>query len=163
MESLKNNLSLVSALAAIRRRPSFPRPGLFPLTTVVSPSPSDPNAIFDYAWSVDDHLLLAIEFSRPVDTATVVPKSTLIVKTTQDANADGTLQWSADRTQCVFKSVKTAGLLIQPQPDDSFSLTLIGDDQPGRRGIRDEFGLLLDGDYNGREGGTYATSFTIIG
>jgi hypothetical protein len=115
------------------------------LTTVVSPSPSDPNSIFDYAWTTDDRLLLAIEFSRAVDTNSVVPRSTLIVKTTKDPNADGTLTWSSDHKQVIWKSTKISGQLLFPQPDDSFTLTLLCDDvQVGgslRRGIRDEFAL----------------------
>ena len=166
MPELKE-LSLIPALATIRRRGPILSHWLSALTTVVSPSPSDPNAIFDYGWSLDDRLLIAIEFSRPVDMTSVVVGSTLIVKTTRDPNTGGTLSWSLDHKQVLFQSTKASGQLIQPQPDDSFTLTLVCDDvQAGdavRRGIRDEFGLLVDGDYNGREGGTYRNSFTIIG
>jgi len=166
-ELIKAELSLIPALAALRRRRVNGANWLSVLTTVVSPSPSDPNSIFDYAWTTDDRLLLAIEFSRAVDTNSVVPRSTLIVKTTKDPNADGTLTWSSDHKQVIWKSTKISGQLLFPQPDDSFTLTLLCDDvQVGgslRRGIRDEFGYLIDGDYNGREGGTYEVSFTIIG
>lgn len=63
--------------------------------------------------------------------------------------------------------------LLVPNPDDLFALTLIGTDItipgaiPGthytRFGITDQFGNLLDGNYDGVPGGNYEAFFVLIG
>lgn len=137
------------------------------LTTVIQPDPSDPLAVFSYAWSGDDKLLIKVVFSGPMDASSAVARLNVVLRTSGDANADMALQWSPDATTMLLKTVKSSGDLLRPRPDDSFTLTLVGDDiRVGllvKRGLRDEFGLRLDGDRDGREGGNYVMSFTVIG
>ncbi|MEW5804382.1 MAG: cohesin domain-containing protein [bacterium] len=115
-------------------------------------------------FSIDNqnHIVIKVTFSDPVQTATVVVRKTLILDAEKDHNAAGTISWSSDRKELTFRTTNTVSNLLQFNPDGFFSLQLIGTDT-GNGAIKDDNGNPLDGDENGTYGGNYTTGFCLIG
>jgi hypothetical protein len=130
---------------------------------VTSPTPSDVTATYNgFSSNASGQLIIKVSFSDPVNQNTVVARKTLLLKFTKNANANATLSWSLDSKVLTITTVDTRDNLMSFQPDDGFTLTLIGRDR-GDGVVKSTGGAALDGDYDGNAGGDYRKGFFIIG
>lgn len=133
------------------------------LVQVVSPKPTDSNAqVNGYSLDAAGHYILTITFNNPMDAATVVVTKTLKLHFANDANAAASVTWSPDMMTATVTTIKTRAELNRFQPDDSFTMTLVGTDE-GNGVVKSTSGDILDGDYNNTGGGNYVMGFTLIG
>lgn len=133
------------------------------LIHVDSPKPTDPNVqVNGYSMDAAGHYIIKIIFNYAINTSTVISTKTLILKFSKDANTNAAITWSPDSKTATVTTIKTRDDLNIFQPDDHFSLTLIGTDA-GNGVIKSTGGYVLDGDYDNTGGGDYVIGFTIIG
>jgi len=130
---------------------------------VLSPKPDDATARVN-GYTIDNagHYSVHVKFNMVVDQATVVVGKTLILKFSKDQNTTATITWSANGEELTVTTTKTRTELNTFNPDDSFSLTLVGTDT-GVGVVKSSTGKILDGDYQDGAGGNYVMGFTLIG
>lgn len=130
---------------------------------VTSPTPSDVTATYNgFSSNSSGQLIIKLNFSDPVNQSTVIAQKTLLLKFTKNANAAATLSWSLDSKVLTITTVETRDNLMSFQPDDGFTITLIGRDR-GNGVVKSSGGTILDGDYDGNAGGDYRKGFFIVG
>jgi hypothetical protein len=130
---------------------------------VISPNPTDATAeVNGYKMDATGHYVIIIVFNKTMDPASVVVKKTLKLHFTKDPNADAVVIWSANNTTARVTTTLTRDDLDKFQPDDHFSLTLVGTDE-GNGVVKSSTGQVLDGDYNSSAGGNYVMGFTVLG
>lgn len=149
-----------------------PRPLGNPTLTVLHPDPTNPSSIAQWEWNNQGQIVIYVVFSAPVNQASVIPQQNVILRTRKKPDAPIFIQWVSDTSMLITSQDSWENLLV-PNPDDLFALTLIGTDItipgaiPGthytRFGITDQFGNLLDGNYDGVPGGNYEAFFVLIG
>lgn len=141
---------------------------LFTLTNcsfqISSPKPSDPTATVNgFTVLPSGHIEINVVFNEDVDPNTVIVGKTLFLKFTKNANEDATLLWDpGSKKKLKITTVDKRDDLMVFDPDDGFLLTIVGRDA-GNGAVKSVGGTLLDGDYDGKAGGDYRMSFTIIG
>jgi hypothetical protein len=130
---------------------------------VLTPQPTNATAqVNGFTMDNQGHYVIDVKFNERVDQSTVMVGKTLLLKFSKDANADATLSWSPDGLELKITTTKTRPDLNTFNPDDSFSLTLIGTDA-GNGVVKSAAGKVLDGDYQDGAGGDYRMGFTLIG
>lgn len=106
------------------------------------------------------HLIITINFNRPVDPATVKPALTIYFE--GDAISQGTLSYTNQYRTLTFTTTDEIGDFGTFSGNIYFDFLLIGDDV-GSGAVRDENGMVLDGDEDGEAGGNYELNLYIIG
>jgi hypothetical protein len=130
---------------------------------VLSPKPDDATAkVNGYTMDNAGHYSVHVKFNMAVDTASVVVGKTLILRFSKDPNTAATITWSANGEELTVTTSKTRSELNTFNPDDSFTLTLVGTDA-GSGVVKSGTSKILDGDYQGGPGGNYVMTFTLIG
>jgi hypothetical protein len=129
---------------------------------VTSPDPNDPVArVNGWGRTASDQIFVDVTFSNPVNLGTLSAGTTIFLTTSKVPKETGTVAPLAPN-KIRFISQDKFGDMINPHPDDSFRITIIGTDA-GNGAVKDQSGTVLDGDNNGSPGGDFSCSFTIIG
>ena len=105
-------------------------------------------------------LQIRVQFNDPVDMASIVRGTNVILHTEKVANATITVVAGATANEIVVTSVQDYGDLLIFDPDGFFDLTIIGS---GARPVRNTAGDALDGDADGVAGGDWNTGFVLLG
>lgn len=106
------------------------------------------------------HLIITINFNRPVDPTTVVPAMTIYFE--GDAISQGTVTYTNQNKTLTFTTTDEIGDFATISGNIYFDFFLIGDDV-GNGFITDDNGMVLDGDEDGEAGGDYELNLYIIG
>ena len=119
-----------------------------------------PEANRGYAWggyseNPSGQLVIEVLFNKPVDTATVIPQSNLILNMERNANAPVTLNWDFNNRFLTITTSDRTSDLCTYDPDCFFSLTLDGI-APGE--IKAADGTILNAGVM-----DYWTGFVIVG
>jgi hypothetical protein len=127
---------------------------------VVSPDQENYNpAGGTYSTDGNGHLIITVNFNRPVDPATVVPVQTIYFE--GDDISQGTVAFTNGDRTITFTTTDEVTDFGTLSGDIHFDFLLIGDDT-GNGAISDENGMILDGDEDGVEGGNYELNLYII-
>jgi hypothetical protein len=110
---------------------------------------------FDYTITSDKKLQIEVLFSKPVDTATVIPGTSLILAMETNSNAPTTVSWALNNRFLTMVTNDEISALCIFDPDCFFSLRLDGIEP---NSIKGEDGSLLNGGFN-----DYWTGFADIG
>lgn len=114
----------------------------------------------DFAINGSDQLVITVRFSADVNMNSLSAGVNVILDTELDNNAAITITPGATGNEIIITSVDVYGDLLEFNPDGFFTLYLHGS---GANPIRDTEGNALDGDADGTAGGTYETTFVLIG
>lgn len=128
---------------------------------VISPNQDNYNpAGGTYTTDGSGHLIININFNRPVDPATVIPAQTIYFE--GDAISQGTVTFTNQNRTLTFTTTDEVADFATFSGNIYFDFLLIGDGDEGGV-ITDHNGMVLDGDEDGEAGGNYELNLYIIG
>lgn len=106
------------------------------------------------------HLIITVNFNRPVDPSSVKPALTIYFE--GDAISQGHVTYTSQNRTLTFTTTDVLTDFASYSGNVYFDFFLIGDDG-GDGVISDENGMVLDGNEDGEAGGDYELNLYIIG
>ncbi|MHA2279736.1 MAG: hypothetical protein ACXAC5_02415 [Promethearchaeota archaeon] len=113
----------------------------------------------DFIVTDDNRIQIAVQFNKAVDLASIaIPQA--FIQFENNVVADIEVTGGDVAAEAIITTVEEVGQLCTFDPDCSFTLFLHGS---AANPVMSTSGEALDGDNDGTPGGTYETSFIIIG
>ena len=128
---------------------------------VISPNQDNYNpAGGTFSTDGSGHLIININFNRPVDPATIIPAQTIYFE--GDAISQGTVTFTNQNRTLTFTTTDEVADFGTFSGNVYFDFFLIGEGEEGAV-VTDQNGMVLDGDEDGEAGGNYELNLYIIG